>query len=102
MIRFNPFAAMSADRREPAIRAKRNVVRRTVGSPVMRGAAAVAGGGVMLAKVPVLPYLIGGIAVLVVVGVALPAVFLRSPSQRRDALDVLRLILDCFGPRRPS
>jgi hypothetical protein len=67
----------------------------------MRGAAVV-GGGVMLATAPVLPYLIGGFTLLVFAGVILPAVFLRSPSRRREALEVLRLILDCFGPRRPS
>jgi hypothetical protein len=76
-------------------------VRRAVGGTVMRGAAVV-GGGVMLAQAPVLPYLIGGITLLVFAGVILPAVFLRSPTRRRDALEVLRLILDCFGPRRPS
>jgi len=93
---------MPADRREPVTRAKRDAVRRTIGSPVTRTAAAVGGGGVMLVKAPVLPYLIGGIALLVFVGVILPAVFLRSSSRRRDAREVLRLILDCFGPRRPS
>ena len=92
---------MSADRGEPAIRAKRGAVRRAVNGPMVRGAA-VLGGGVVLAQAPVLPYLIGGIALLVFAGVILPAVFLRSPSRRRDALEVLRLILDCFGPRRPS
>jgi hypothetical protein len=67
----------------------------------MRGAAAVGFVG-LLTKAPVLPYLIGGIALLLFAGVIVPAVFLRSSAQRRDALEVLRLILDCFGPRRPS
>lgn len=60
------------------------------------------GGGPLLVSTPLLPYLIVGIALLIFAGVILPAVFLRSPSRRRDALEVLRLILDCFGPRRPS
>ena len=38
------------------------------------------------------------ITLLFFAGVILLAVFLRSPARRRDTLEVLRLILDCFGP----
>lgn len=62
---------------------------------------AAAGGSLALWRVPVLAYLVGGTIFLVFGGVVLPAVFMRTSSRRRDAREVLRLILSSFGPRRP-